>query len=198
MKRQNVYGATYTLLTDPDLSERLARLANAQTLASTDAVSLQPCLTPSERSQDRFVVADWELADGTWKFQAVCDGHAGHDTVDHVVATLPNAVQNALVAGLAAGPPLDVPHILRTAIADLDAKIGQDVLDLFPAGPEGLSDAEIDALINDGGPNSAKALRCMRGSTVLVALIGPALDVWVASLGDCQAGARRLSGPCLC
>ncbi|KAJ6593757.1 protein serine threonine phosphatase 2C [Mycena capillaripes] len=196
-----MYGATYTVLAEPQMCAELARCANPQSFGSTDVVSMQPCPTPSERSQDRFVVADWALTDGTWRLHAVCDGHAGHDTVDHVVATLPDAVHDALVAGLATGPltPSDVTQLLRKAIADVDERIGQDLLDLFPGGPEALakmSDDEVAALINDGGTNSAKVLRCMRGSTVLVALIGPALDVWVASLGDCQAvlGAKQASG----
>jgi pyruvate dehydrogenase phosphatase len=194
MKKQNVYGLTYTVLAEPYLSSELARLANPQSFGNTDVVSIQPCLTPTERSQDRFVVEDWELLDGThWKFQAVCDGHAGHETVDHVVATLPAAVQNALVARLAAGPlePPEVSLILRNAIAEVDDQISSEFLHLFPSGPDAianLSDDEIAAIINDGGTSSAKVLRCMRGSTVLVALISPGLDVWVASLGDCQAG----------
>ncbi|KAJ7675055.1 protein serine/threonine phosphatase 2C [Mycena rosella] len=201
-KKQNVYGATYTRLPEPQLSTELARLANPQAFGPTDVASLQPCPTPSERTQDRFVVAEWPLADGLWRFQAVCDGHAGHDTVDHVVATLPHAVQSALVARLAAGPPHspdDVGLILRNAIADVDDGIAHDLLELFPGGPDAvasLSDDDIAAIVNDGGQNSAKILRCMRGSTVLVALISPALDVWVASLGDCQAvlGVKQASG----
>ncbi|KAJ6475215.1 protein serine threonine phosphatase 2C [Mycena vitilis] len=193
-----MYGATYTVLAEPQLSAELARCANPQSFGSTDVVSIQPCPTPSERSQDRFLVTEWPLSDGTWRLNAVCDGHAGHDTVDHVVATLPAALHDALVAGLAAGS-LDVPELLRKTIADVDERIGQDLLDLFPGGPAALaelSDDEVATLINDGGVNSAKVLRCMRGSTVLVALISPALDVWVASLGDCQAvlGSRKPSG----
>ncbi|KAJ7713951.1 protein serine threonine phosphatase 2C [Mycena maculata] len=200
-KKESKWGQTYTLLAEPQVSEELARLANAHTIGATDVVSIQPCLTHTERSQDRFVVADWELSDGTWRFQAICDGHAGHDTVDHVVATLPGLVHDALVNGLAAGPlsAEDVSAVLRKGIADVDARIGQELLDLFPGGPEAiaaLSDEEIAAIINDCRPNSAKVLRCMRGSTVLVALIGPKLDVWVASLGDCQAvlGAKGAKG----
>lgn len=98
-------------------------------------------------------------------------------------------IHDALVAALAAGS-LDVPELLRKAIADVDEQIGRDLLDLFPGGPEALAnmtDDDVAALINDDGVNSEKVLRCMRGSTVLVALIGPD-DVWVASLGDCQCG----------
>ncbi|KAF8210074.1 phosphatase 2C-like domain-containing protein [Mycena galopus ATCC 62051] len=194
-KRQNAYGATYTVLTEPEASAELARCARAQSTGVTDIVSIQPCPTPSERSQDRFLVADWLISDQIWRFHAVLDGHAGHETVDHLCAALPAAVHAALVAGVATGP-LDVPGLLRKAITDVDERIGQDMLDLFPNGLINMSDDEIAAVINDGGANSAKVLRCMRGSTVLIALIGPALDVWVASLGDCQCvlGAKTESG----
>ncbi|KAJ7030822.1 protein serine threonine phosphatase 2C [Mycena alexandri] len=198
---QTLHGATYTILAEPHLSTELSRHANPQTLGTTHVISIQPCPTPSERTQDRFVVTDWALADGTWKFQGVFDGHAGHETVDHVVATVPTAVHDALVQALAAGPlaASDVSELLRKVIADVDAQIGQEMLDLFPGGAEALvrlRDEDIAVLINDNGVNSAKVLRCMRGSTVLVALISPALDVWVASLGDCQAvlGSKQVSG----
>lgn len=206
-KKESKWGQTYTLLAEPQVSEELTRLANPHSIGKTDVVSIQPCPTPTERSQDRFVVADWELSDGTWRFQACellrcgpysqltrsgLDGHAGHNTVDHVAATLPGLVHDALVAGLAAGPlgAADVSSVLRKTIAEIDARIGEELLDLFHGGPEAiaaLSDDEITSVINSA-PNSAKVLRCMRGSTVLVALIGPNLDLWVASLGDCQAG----------
>ncbi|KAJ7262317.1 phosphatase 2C-like domain-containing protein [Mycena haematopus] len=194
MKRQNVYGATYTVLPEPEVSAELARCARAQSTGVTDIISLQPCPSPSERSQDRFLVADWLIADHIWRFHAVFDGHAGHETVDHLVDRLPVVVHDALVAGIAAGP-LDVPELLRKAIADVDERIGQDVLDLFPSGLDGLSDDEISTIINDNGVNSAKVLRCMRGSTVLVALHAGD-DVWVASLGDCQCvlGAKTALG----
>ncbi|KAF7360012.1 Serine/threonine protein phosphatase 2C [Mycena venus] len=198
-KKQNAEGATYTVLAEHDLAAGLARHAQAQTIGTTDVVSIQPCPTPAERSQDRFVVADWLISDQTWRFQAVLDGHAGHETVDHVVTVLPDIIHNALVVALATEGPLDAGELLRKVIADLDERIGQDLLDLFPGGPgalENVSDDEVTALINDGGVNSAKVLRCMRGCTVLVALIGPDLDIWVASLGDCQCvlGTKTPSG----
>ncbi|KAJ6495323.1 protein serine threonine phosphatase 2C [Mycena sanguinolenta] len=194
-KKQNAFGFTYTVLDEPELSAELARHAQPQSIGATDIVYMQPCPIPSERSQDRFVVGDWVIADQTWRFQAVLDGHAGHDTVDHIVSVLPAALHDALAAALSGEEPLDVSEILRKTIADIDARIGQDMLDLFPDGLAGVSDDDVKALINDNGPNSAKVLRCMRGSTVLVALIGPDLDIWVASLGDCQCvlGAKTAS-----
>ncbi|KAF7344488.1 Serine/threonine protein phosphatase 2C [Mycena sanguinolenta] len=195
-KKQNVFGFTYTVLDEPELSAELARHAQPQSTGATDTVYMQPCLTPSERSQDRFVVADWVIADQTWRFQAVFDGHGGHDTVDHVVSVLPIALHHALADALSSAESLDVSEILRKTIADVDAQIGQDMLDLFPNGFDDISDDDVKAIINDNGHNSAKVLRCMRGSTVLVTLIGPDLDIWVASLGDCQCvlGAKTVSG----
>ncbi|KAJ7647462.1 protein serine threonine phosphatase 2C [Roridomyces roridus] len=192
-QKENRWGQLYTpIQNSEELSQLLDHLANAETIGATDAVTFQPC--KSDISQDRFFVEEWDKG---WKFLAVvrrhrcsgdalkdlqCDGHAGHETVTHVVATLPGLVRDALKDNDA-----DPGSILCAAIEQIDARIGQDLLELFPDGPAALSDDEIDTLINDDGPNSAKVLRCMRGSTVLAALIGPDHDLWVASLGDCQA-----------
>ncbi|KAK7057317.1 C2H2 type zinc-finger-domain-containing protein [Favolaschia claudopus] len=197
-KKQTVYGATFTVLSEPEAVAELSRCARPQSVGVADIVSLQPCATPTERSQDRYISSDWLISDQTWRFHAVFDGHAGHETVDHIVNTLPTAIHDALVAGLST-ESLDVSAVLRDAIAQIDKQIGQDLLDLFPGGPDALAnmtDDEVAALINDGGVNSTKVLRCMRGSTVLVALVGPALDVWVASLGDCQCvlGTKTAAG----
>lgn len=58
---------------------------------------------------------------------------------------------------------------------------------------EKYSDAQIKEIINDqhlGGANWRKARLCMYGTTALVALVDPDhINLWVANLGDCQAGA---------
>jgi pyruvate dehydrogenase phosphatase len=64
----------YTLLSEPDVSSELARLSGATHVANVHCVTFQPCPNPEERSQDRYVVQDWALADGVWKFLAVFDG----------------------------------------------------------------------------------------------------------------------------
>ena len=104
------------------------------------------------------------------------------------------------------------------AISEVDDAITRDIVGLFPGGPEQtpgcqivdarslatqirqieeLSDDEIHAIVNDmqaGGVNNAKVLRGMRGSTVLVSLVDPSgRNLWVASLGDCQAGSGCFS-----
>jgi pyruvate dehydrogenase phosphatase len=105
------------------------------------------------------------------------------------------------------------------AISEVDDAITRDIVGLFPAGPkyppselvgaglgglvpqirqiEELSDDQIDAIVNDmesGGVNNAKVLRGLRGSTALVSLVDPSGEnLWVASLGDCQAGSFYFS-----
>jgi pyruvate dehydrogenase phosphatase len=130
-------------------------------------------------------------------------GHAGHETVDHTVAALPSLVKSSLISALNASQGnlslTAVSSILTTEISAFDESLTRDLLDLFPGGAETiskLSDAEIRAIVNDvdsGGKNLAKVLRCMRGSTCLISLIDPLQrHLWVASLGDCQAGSHGI------
>ena len=69
----------YRMLQEPALSEQLEKAAGARSLASgtVDAVSFQPCRTWHYRSQVRFRVEEWALADGTWTYAAVFDGACG-------------------------------------------------------------------------------------------------------------------------
>ena len=84
-----------------------------------------------------------------------------------------------------------VATLLHQSITSFDHLIAADLLNLFPD-PHSLnhfSDHEIRSVINDKGRNSAAVYRCMSGSTVLVSLVDPARkNLWVASLGDSQAG----------
>lgn len=178
--------------------------------------ALQPCTL--SRSQDRFLVSQLDVPGGQWGFYGVfdgkiwrmfgwtpltqshCLGHAGEETVDYVVESLPSILRNLLAAALEASGenrlnPEVVSDVLINAISEVDNIITREILDIFPGGIEALealSDAQIDAIVNDfgsGGANNAKLIRGMRGSTVLVSLIDPSgSDLYVASLGDCQAG----------
>jgi len=65
---------TYTSLSEPLLTSELARLSGAKSIGKTDCVSFQPCLNPDQRNQDRYVVVDWELSNGTWQFRGIFDG----------------------------------------------------------------------------------------------------------------------------
>lgn len=114
--------------------------------------------------------------------------------------SLPPIIQGLLESALTAanGNGISVStisDILIKAISEVDNRITCDIVDLFPRDPEGiakLSYEEIDAIVNDfgsGGRNNAKILRGLRGSTALVSIVDAAQEnLWVASLGDCQAG----------
>lgn len=65
---------SYTSFREPHLTRELERLTRPTVFNDTDYVSFQPCNHPDFASQDRLVVADWSLPDGTWKFRAVFDG----------------------------------------------------------------------------------------------------------------------------
>lgn len=74
------------------------------------------------------------------------------------------------------------------------------MLRLFPGGAErgldalaDLDDDAVRAIVNDredGMQAYAKVRLCMYGTTALVVLVdGRGENLWVANLGDCQAGA---------
>lgn len=117
--------------------------------------------------------------------------------MNHVVVTLPGLLKSTLASSLSqgSGSPLSISEVLKDTISAYDDALTKDLFDIFPGGVDEisrLSDEEIDKIVNDseqGGSNWAKVLRCMHGSTVLISLIDPSKEnIWVASLGDCQAG----------
>jgi len=132
-------------------------------------------------------------------------GHAGHDTADYAAENLPDLLKLKLTTVLEKNPtptPEVISNVLTAGILSFDDGIGQALLDIFPSpgAVNAMSDEEIHKIVNDDGPNSEIVLRCMRGTTVLVALVDPTKsDMWVASLGDCVASThqfctRRFSG----
>jgi len=192
----------YNALSEPFLSSELSRLSFANSIGDTDVVTFQPCPNPTISNEDRFVIKDWSLSNGTWSFRAVFDGHAGHETVDYVASVLPDTIQNALAKVILYNHAPDastISNVLTSTIASFDEDIGRALLALFPD-PEALaklSDKEIREIINDGGSNSTTVLRCMLGSTVLISLVNPSrTSLWTASLGDCAAvlGTKEASG----
>lgn len=196
---------TYRAIPEPWISSELARLASAHVINSktttTGCVSLQPSPDPDDRSQDRFVVLDW---DG-WLFSAVFDGHGGEEAVDYVVQELPSSIHAALAkaladAGTAPPAPSTVCTLLQSSIQAVDDTLTDRVKHLFPdeATLAVLTDEQIKSTINGPtNPNNLAILRCMRGTTALVSLVDPKKEnLWVASLGDCQAvlGAKNSNG----
>ena len=86
-----------------------------------------------------------------------------------------------------------IADALSEAISSFDKDIGQALLDVFPDQDAlaKMTDEEIQSKINDDGPISTIILHCMRGTTVLISIIGPTRsNLWVASLGDCAASKR--------
>ena len=119
--------------------------------------------------------------------------------MQHIAANLPGQLQSTLVDLLVVSEwridPISISNLLSKVIISYDDSLTKDLYDVFPGGLEELrklSDDEVKAVIHDSatnGPNHAKVARCMQGSTVLISLIDPNRgNIWVASLGDCQAG----------
>lgn len=65
----------YTLLTGNVLDSELSRLSNAQFIGTTHCVSFQPNGIPDNWNQDRYVVQEMPLENGSiWKLRAIFDG----------------------------------------------------------------------------------------------------------------------------
>jgi len=202
-------------LSEHDVARRLAALAKPERSVFdaarghlADAVAFQPCTR--YKSQDRFVVRQIDVHGMKWTFTGVFDGHLGDATVEHAAHHLPIIVQESLYKVIP-GPasPMPAPEVvcdmLSRGITAFDDAIAGDVLDLFPGGLASLpsrADEEIQAVVNDfagpsAGANYKKARLCLYGTTALVALVDPAHEnLWVANLGDCEAGTCRASLPC--
>lgn len=59
------------------IRSELARVSAATVTCSAHTVAFQPSRQPEYRIEDRHLVEDWELANGTWKFIGVFDGARG-------------------------------------------------------------------------------------------------------------------------
>jgi pyruvate dehydrogenase phosphatase len=210
--------APYTALDEPTLGAALAATAHATSAVldapcglRSDTVNFQPCA--QARSQDRAVTRTIDVRGRRWVLAAVFDGarrparapvadaatpgHLGEDTAAHAAYHLPIMVEEALLAapGARAGrvDAAEVATLLETAIAAFDEAIARDVLRMLPGGLAGLArmpDGDISRIINDGGDNLRKTRLAMYGTTALIALVDPSREhLWLANLGDCQAGA---------
>lgn len=128
-------------------------------------------------------------------------GHAGHQLADHTVEVLPVLVRSALSTALEDTSLVEpangesfvatISAVLSSTIAAYGKSIADEVVALFPGGVEeisNMSDEEISARINTE-ENLPKVVHGMKGTTALVSLMDPGChNLWVASLGDCQAG----------
>ncbi|KAF9261951.1 protein serine/threonine phosphatase 2C [Marasmius fiardii PR-910] len=193
----NAANCKYTRLSEPQLAAEIARIALTQRRRTLHVASFQPNQAPSNGigNQDISVTEDWVIEGETWRLRAVFDGHAnGNETVDFASQTLPSMIQkrlNELVTTNKSFSTDSVKTLLTAAITELDNSITEELFSLFPSEEyiNKLGDEEIQKVINDmdtGGINFVKVARCMRGTTAVVALVGPNTDIWVATLGDSQ------------
>ncbi|KAL0578837.1 hypothetical protein V5O48_003161 [Marasmius crinis-equi] len=196
----------YTLLSESHLSTEISRIA-VTAPGTAHVASFQPNEAPTSGigNQDRYVVEDWDIRGELWRFRAVFDGHAnGNETVEYAFQSLPSSVRERLIdrgSADASSDPDTVKSLLTSAMIDLDDSITKGLLSLFPTEKsiQDLSDDEIRRIVNDkdtGGANFTKVARAMRGTTAIVALVGPNGDVWTATVGDSQAviGIKNASG----
>jgi len=183
------------VLSEETVSKSLALYAHSETDPSggITSVSFQPSLNEDYRSQDRRAVHSWNLRNGAWKFVAVFDGHAGHDTVDFAIVDIPLRLKDKLEAMTQMTDQIcidDVSSALANSISEHDEALLADLSSIFPGDLTTaleMSDEELDKIIHDND-NILKVHRCMRGTTVLMSLIDPSGEnLWVASLGDCEA-----------
>jgi hypothetical protein len=79
----------YNVLPEPFLSSELSRLSSANSIGDTDVVTFQPCPNPKFLNEDRFVIEDWPLSNGTWSFRAIFDGRVSR-TVLVIISNLFN------------------------------------------------------------------------------------------------------------
>lgn len=117
--------------------------------------------------------------------------------MNYVLEELPRRIKTSLTLLLstrATYSPDDISNVLVEAIADLDNSLLRELMDILGPDLEETEEtlSEIESLVGGLAPddlNTARLLRCMRGSTVLVSLVDSSgRNLWVASLGDCQAG----------
>lgn len=184
----------------PEHELRAQILKRCTTNISSDRGSLSASFQPhvSSANEDRSLIMDLSLPNGIWSLTCVFDGHGGHETADYLVAELPSLLTAGLSSTMA---NLEgVSDALTRAIYDIDEAIKWDFLEIFPEEIDEIatmSDTTVKARVNDqcsGGLNHRKALRCMRGSTILLALVDPTkTHLWVVNLGDGVAvlGSRR-------
>ncbi|KZV66890.1 protein serine/threonine phosphatase 2C [Peniophora sp. CONT] len=185
---------TYRILSEPTLTNELRRLSAPFVKGRVAGSSLQPCPLQEFQNQDRHYTESWPTPGGSWTFNAVLDGHAGHATVDHAVRFLPVMVRRSLESYLRARrgsfTPNDISNILADAIVQCDHAITNSFVALFPGGPSAMrnmSDEQLQRVLRNPA-NRITSMRCLHGSTALLSLSDPGGEhVWIANLGDCQA-----------
>ncbi|KAJ7700363.1 phosphatase 2C-like domain-containing protein [Mycena rosella] len=173
-----------------DLCSALAHASSSRVISGAHVLSFQPTKEPNE---DRYLVEEWPLHTGLWRFFAVFDGHgAGTEAVEFVLAALPSAIKSAL-STLTSEDISDarIEDVLVNCMRHVDMRIQTDFLALFPGVIDDLSQDDIHRAIRDPdsvqGHSRIEVLRARTGTTAVVALVDPTRSIHVASLGDCDA-----------
>ncbi|EIW82995.1 protein serine threonine phosphatase 2C, partial [Coniophora puteana RWD-64-598 SS2] len=186
----------YHILPEEVLDSKLVELADPQTRSNIDIITFQSCDAYESLNQDRFSAEDWDLPGGRWSFNAIYDGHCGHDTVEYVQSNFPSLVKASLERLLqTSGPgylvdPSQVSRVLFKAVQQVDQSIVDALFRLFPQSQlEQMSEDEVEQHLHQHQSEwSDLAARCTQGSTVLAALSDPSrCHLWVVNLGDSQA-----------
>jgi pyruvate dehydrogenase phosphatase len=127
------------------------------------------------------------------------EGHGGSETASYAAKRLPAFIQERVATLLPQNTPRTefaqtVSATICSAIEAFDDTLTAGLKNIFPESPEeleGMSDAEVrDRLARDeDGSKRAMLVRCMRGTTVVLAITDPTKkNMWIASLGDSVAG----------
>ncbi|KAG8724824.1 hypothetical protein FRC09_013524 [Ceratobasidium sp. 395] len=180
-------------LAEPELTNELERLANANTStasgARVDSVWFQPAQGENDRSQDRIYEGICQAPGQSWSLVGVFDGHGGEECSDYASKYFPKHVEQAL----SSSTPDNIESSIIEAFVSFDNQILDQVRSVIPdpSALASMSDGDLDARINDqelGGANYQKVILNMRGTTALISLLDDhRKNLWVAGLGDCRA-----------
>jgi len=182
----------YTVLEEPDLTQHVERLSSVRAEGDTESLSFQPYPVP-DKNQDRYNISQWHTPQGVWKIFSIFDGHAGHETVDYAVAHLLPILEKVILVlanSAEAAAPTTIVNVLKTTISAFDGEMTQRLFELFPGGPDAIarmSDDEIRAITVVDGHAHPVIPPCLAGTTALIALLDPSRQLYVISIGDCQA-----------
>lgn len=67
---------TYRILPEEQITPELLRRSHNEIRGRVDCVTFQPCSSYEARSQDRYVVQNWDMPGGQWSFSGIFDGKA--------------------------------------------------------------------------------------------------------------------------
>ncbi|KAL1681925.1 protein serine/threonine phosphatase 2C [Schizophyllum commune] len=183
---------SYTSMKEPQLSAELARVAGASLVGDTYSVSFQPFASADSENEDRFTIIDLKVHGRLWRLRGIFDGHNGPLVSSYIANHLPSRLHRALSA-THKHDPVSISQTIRTIVTQLDKSIISFIQELFPSQAyiTRLSDDEIHKIIREDarhGSGSDRLMRGIQGSTLLLSLVDPeGKNLWVASLGDCQA-----------